>query len=285
VTLVPKISVVLPSYNQAEFLEQAILSILGQQYPNLELIVMDGGSTDESVSVIRRYENHIAFWQSERDGGQANAINSGFSRATGDILAWLNSDDWYLPGALKIAATAFEDDDVQLCYGRGLAYSESGKWCQIHGDPHNWERLTYCDYITQPAAFWRRSLWETTGPLDTSLNFSFDWEWFIRATRDCKVAFLPRLLATFRFHGENKTSVGANTRHLEILEVNRRHAPAGIHVLFKDVDQLVTPRWSWAKRISQPRLHNWLLRLLLRDPRRRVSSTVVKDMAFMLGYV
>ena len=281
----PRISVVTPSYNQAEFLEEAMLSVFGQEYPNLEYIVMDGGSTDGSVDVIQRYADRIDFWQSQSDGGQAAAINAAFDRATGDIFAWLNSDDWYLPGVLSKVAKVFQDSDVDLCYGRGLCYDNNGKWCGIYGDLHNWTRFTYLDYIIQPAAFWRRSLWEATGPLDTTLNFSFDWEWFIRATHHANVTFIPELLAAFRDQGTNKTTVGGDVRQDELFEVNRRHASVEHQELYRSVASRVVPRWHRVKRITHPRLRAWYLRWLLGKPLSKIPPHLVEDMAFMLGAV
>src|SRR5438105_4503434 len=125
---VPRISVVTPSYNQGRFLEQCIKSVLDQGYPNLEYIIIDGGSTDESVAVIRKYQDRLASWVSERDAGQTDAINKGFRRATGEVVAWMNADDFYLPGAFARIAQAYQQSpQASFYFGNGLRVNEAGQ--------------------------------------------------------------------------------------------------------------------------------------------------------------
>src|SRR6202012_3617872 len=143
----PRITVVTPSYNQGAFLEQTIRSVLGQLYPNLEYFVFDGGSTDESVDIIKRYESQLAGWVSEKDRGQSNALNKGFARATGDILCWVNSDDFLLPGALHEAARRL-GEGPDLIYGKCLSFSDTGKRALVNIPPeHDRELLTMVDYL------------------------------------------------------------------------------------------------------------------------------------------
>src|SRR5918993_5944601 len=151
----PRITVVTPSFNQGRFIEETILSVVGQQYPDLEYIVIDGGSTDETVEVIRRYEGRLAHWVSEPDGGQAHAINKGLARATGDILAWLNSDDLYLPGALAFVASALKSNEgPELLFGNCLHFVEGG--AEAYGSDvralHGRTNLLLSDYVIQPSA-------------------------------------------------------------------------------------------------------------------------------------
>ncbi len=220
--ILPKISVVTPSFNQGGFLEQTILSVLGQGYENLEYIVIDGGSTDESVPIIRKYAGQMVLWVSEKDFGQADALNKGFSRATGDILCWINSDDFLLPGALLRLAAEFREED-DLVYGGCLSFSETGRKCVINRPPeHNYEQLCLMDYIVQPSSFWRRSLWEKTGPLDTSLHYAFDWEWFMRAAQFGKFRRSETIFSAYRFHAAHKSSTGGELREREICAVAAR---------------------------------------------------------------
>jgi len=222
----PKITVVTPSFNQGQFLEQAILSVLGQGYPNLEYFVFDGGSTDNSVEVIRAFEKKLTAWKSEADGGQASAINQAFGSSSGDILCWLNSDDFLLPGTLRRVARILQVKVQQpaLVYGKALLFREGSEWgkLQVPG-PHNVEKLKRIDYIVQPSSFWTRHLWEMTGPLDASMHFAFDWDWYLRACAHGHLEFVDDLFSAYRFHKDHKTGAGKQERWDELVEVIRRH--------------------------------------------------------------
>lgn len=219
----PLISVITPSFNQACFLEQTILSVLGQGYEPLEYLILDGGSTDGSVEVIRRHERSLAYWISKKDGGQAAAINEGFPRAKGEILCWLNSDDFFLPGILHKVAAAF-DSGADLIYGDCLSFSDKGSRCVINRPPaHDPQELGLSDYIVQPSAFWRRALWERTGPLNKALRYAFDWEWFLRASRTGVFRKQDDIFSAYRFHAEHKSSTGGEARRAEICRVAAEH--------------------------------------------------------------
>jgi glycosyltransferase involved in cell wall biosynthesis len=222
----PRITVVTPSYNQAQYLEETILSVIGQRYPDLEYIIMDGGSTDHSVEIIKKYENYLAYWVSARDGGQSNAINSGLSRATGSVLAWLNSDDLYLPGALNYVASKLNPAEPELLFGNCLHFDEkrADSWGSDVVADHATSDIRLWDYIIQPSAFWTREAWWRTGPLDEALHFVFDWEWFIRA-RQSGVTFKPqqKYLAVYRYHETHKTSTGGDRRLDEIVSTYKRY--------------------------------------------------------------
>jgi glycosyltransferase involved in cell wall biosynthesis len=243
----PKISIVTPSYNQAAFLEETIDSVLGQNYPNLEYIVIDGGSTDGSAEIIRRHEKHLAYWQSRPDQGQADAIAQGFRRATGDILAWINSDDFYFPGALRHAAARLDVTRPQLLFGNCFHFVE-GSARGIPSDvagKHARHRLDLIDYLIQPSTFWTRHMADRIGELDTRFHYVFDWDWFIRAEKS-GADFLssPHYLSAYRLHAAHKSSQGGEKRYREIREIYARYQSAEIlaavdacHANFRRLDR------------------------------------------------
>lgn len=223
----PRITVVTPSLNQGRYIEAAIRSVLLQGYPNLEYIVADGGSTDGSLQVIKQYATFLSDWISQPDPGPAHAINRAFDRASGDIFAWLNADDIYLPGALWAAAAAFEGGDgVDLVYGEGWYIDEFGRRiepCRFVRRAFTRQYLVNKDPILQPAAFWRRTLWEQTGPLNESLRWVFDWEWFIRAHVNGIFHYIPRDFAYYRIQPQALTRTGGLPRQLEHGRVTRQY--------------------------------------------------------------
>lgn len=157
----PKISIITPSYNQARFLEQTIQSVLDQSYPNLEYIIMDGGSTDGSAAIIKKYERHLKYWVSEKDKGQADAVYRGFEMASGDIFGYINSDDYYLPGALHHIAERFaEHPEIQWLIGGCLTVNSNGKIItKFYGAEQNFESLLCCGPVfCQMSCFWRREI-------------------------------------------------------------------------------------------------------------------------------
>ncbi len=205
----PKISIVTPSFNQAVFLERTIQSVLSQDYPNLEYIIIDGGSTDGSVDIIKKYAGKLAYWVSEKDNGQTHAINKGFRRASGDIVASLNSDDEYCPGALKtVARTFMEDKELDVVFGNRLTIDENENI--LRDDRHT--RYTFAALvlygmiISQPAAFWKRRLLEQFGYLDESMRFAMDYEFFCRIGEHIKTKHVRMHFAKFRRQSSSKTS-------------------------------------------------------------------------------
>lgn len=204
----PLVSIVTPSLNQGKFLERTILSVLNQDYPNIEYIVMDGGSTDNSLEIIQKYADRISHWKSEKDFGQTDAINQGFAKATGQILAWLNSDDTYEPNAI-IGAVEFLTNHP----GIGMVYGDCnfidandriiGKFNARRTD-YDKLRTGYV-HIPQQASFWRAELWHQVGPLDTSIYFAMDYDLWLRLARISKISYIPKLWANFRLHGDAKS--------------------------------------------------------------------------------
>ena len=223
----PRVSIVTPSYNQAQFIEETIRSVLLQGYPNLEYIVIDGGSTDGSVDIIRRYEHWLAYWVSELDRGQSHAINKGWARARGDILAWLNSDDFYQPGAVQAAVRYLLDHpDVSMVYSDNFR-------CDVFGRPLGVYRSGPFDlrialsgkgvHISQPTTFIRREILERIGPVEESLHLAMDADLFFRIASVGKLGYIPnRVLATGRIHQSAKTWALALRYANEAIEVKQR---------------------------------------------------------------
>jgi glycosyltransferase involved in cell wall biosynthesis len=211
------ISIVTPSYNQAAFLERTLRSVLDQGYPRLEYIVQDGGSTDGTLDVLRRHAGGLARWESAPDRGQAHALNLGFRHATGDILAYLNSDDLLLPGSLATVARYFAaHSGVDAVYSHRVIIDtddrEVGRWVL---PPHDDAVLAWQDFVPQETLFWRRTLWERAGGrMDESFHFALDWELLLRF-RDAGARFarLPCFLGAFRVHPEQKTSARFEELH------------------------------------------------------------------------
>jgi carbamoyltransferase len=203
-------SIVTPSYNQARFLETTIKSVVDQLYPNLQYVVQDGGSSDESTAVLARYQSRLTHWESRTDRGQAHAINLGFGRATGDIMAYLNSDDVLLPGALHYVADFFaRNPQVDVVYGHRVVIdtndAEVGRWILPRHDDNF---LRWADFVPQETLFWRRRIWEKVGgAMDESFHFALDWDLLLRfLDAGARFVRLPRFLGAFRLHSEQKTS-------------------------------------------------------------------------------
>jgi glycosyltransferase involved in cell wall biosynthesis len=230
----PRISVVTPSYNQAAFLAETIRSVLDQDYPNLEYIIVDGGSSDGSVEIIQRYENRLAWWVSEPDAGQTDAINKGFARASGDILAWLNSDDTYLPGAVAEAAEYLSaNPQAGMVYGDANLIDENGSLLgRFPARQTDYRRLMrgYV-HIPQQAAFFRAELWRKVGPLDPSFFFAMDYDLWVRLAKEAPLHYCPRLWANFRLHGQGKTLASDDRCYPEMMRVYRREGGSRISIM------------------------------------------------------
>ena len=227
-----RISIVTPSYNQAQFLERTILSVLNQNYPNLEYIIMDGGSTDGSVDIIKEYEKYLAYWVSAKDGGQSEAIKNGFERATGSILAWINSDDIYLPDTLLKVADAFSiDKKTDVLYGNMYIIDKDDRvteerrlmpWIPIVSKLGT----LYGGYGGgyQPSSFWKSELYNKVGGLDTSFRFCMDNDLIIRfVLADAEFKYLNEYLSGYRAHEDTKTSTLKDIAKSEMEKVFRKN--------------------------------------------------------------
>jgi len=205
------VSIITPSYNQAPYLEQTIQSVLGQDYPRIEYIVVDGASTDNSFEIIKKYNDRLAYWISEKDSGQAEAINKGFARAKGEILAWLNSDDYYLPNAISAVVKCFEENhEVVMVYGDMLAVDGAGQTINVLKYKQlSLEDLLCFQIIGQPSVFFRRSALEKTGLLDTSFHFMLDHHLWIRLTQQGTIQHVPQVWSAARYHAQAKNRARA----------------------------------------------------------------------------
>ncbi len=201
-----RFSIITPSYNQADYLEHTICSVLGQDYPDLEYIIVDGGSTDGSVEIIQRYTDRLAWWVSEPDKGQADAINKGFKRATGDIVAWLNSDDMYAPGALADAFAVFEaNPDTGMVYGNAVSFDRDGNPLNdLRIDDWTLQDLVAFNIICQPAVFMRREVLEQAGYLDDEYHMMLDHHLWLRIAQRARICYVPRVWAFARHHAAAK---------------------------------------------------------------------------------
>jgi glycosyltransferase involved in cell wall biosynthesis len=246
--LLPLVSVITPSFNQARFLEETIKSVLAQGYPRIEYIIVDGGSTDGSLEIIKGYAKHLAWWVSEPDRGQTDAINKGFNRANGEILAWLNSDDTYEEGAVSQAVAFLSNNsDVGMVYGDANLIDEQGEIIGRFPAKQTDLRRLMRGYvhIPQQASFFRSNLWHKVGPLDPTFFFAMDYDLWVRLAKIAPIRYYPRLWANFRLHGGAKTVAADDRCWPEMVRVHRREGG------------------SWLSRMSfkafiRPILYGWL---------------------------
>ncbi|REJ66512.1 MAG: glycosyltransferase [Planctomycetota bacterium] len=224
----PTISIVTPSYNQVDYLEETLQSVLNQQYPHLEYLVRDGGSTDGSREVLQRYDQQLTDWHSGPDGGQAQAVNDGLRQSRGEIMAYLNSDDLLLPGSLAYVADYFaQHPEVDVVYGHRVLINETGseigRWVL---PAHDNETLAWVDYVPQETMFWRRRAWEAVGStIDESFQFALDWDLILRfRAAGLRFVRLPRFLGAFRVTDTQKTSQLIDTiGRVEMNRLRREH--------------------------------------------------------------
>lgn len=221
----PRLSIVTVCRNSAATLETAMRSVLAQLAPGDEYIVIDGASTDGSLEIIRRHVSRLAYWISEPDRGQSDALNKGFARATGDVVGWLNADDLLLPGALEVVRRTFAEGKCDVLCGACRYEYPEGRTRVAHVTRRQLLHLETYDPIHQPSCFWRRELHEAVGGLDPTLQYGMDWDLWVRLARQgARFALTPEVLSVYRMTGSNKTSTGGQARNLEMYRILRRYA-------------------------------------------------------------
>ncbi len=237
----PKISIITPSYNQGQFLERTILSVLNQNYRNYEYIIIDGGSTDNTINIIKKYEKYLKFWISEPDRGQADAINKGFSKSEGEIIAWINSDDMYLPDAFRLAAETYRlHPDASIIYGDYIKVDADDKCIALRRQPSFDYRTCLYGYLTvmQPASFFQKGAYLKTNGLDTSFEYSLDYDLIVNLATKGKVIHIRKYLAAFRLHPSSKSVSRKMKFYKEDLRVRnkyrtRPYMPCELSLLFR----------------------------------------------------
>ena len=254
----PLVSIITPSFNQAQFLERTIQSVLMQKYPRIEYIIVDGGSTDGSVDIIKNYQSRIAWWVSEQDKGQTDAINKGFNRATGDILAWINSDDtYYNPDAVTEAVDyLMKNPETALVYADCNFVDEEdrliGKFKSAQTD-YRRLREGYV-HIPQQTMFFRANYWKELGPLDPSFYFAMDYDLWMRIAAKALLKYLPgHVWANFRIHTSSKTNVGDERGWQEMLRVHYRDGGSFFAPIVAKyyLRKIIGPLWKWRIKRSK----------------------------------
>lgn len=223
----PLVSIITPSYNQGKFIRQTIESVLMQDYENVEYIVVDGGSKDDTLSILKEYEGKLTYI-SEKDNGQSDAINKGFHMAKGEIVAWLNSDDTYEPDCISRAVEEFDNNEkLGLLYGDGYIIDEEDRKVKIFEYTQEfdlWKLVNFWDYIMQPATFFRSSYLNEVGYLDVGLQYCMDWDLWIKLASVSDVMYINEILACSREYGDTKTSTGGEKRLGEITKLLQKYS-------------------------------------------------------------
>ena len=268
----PLVSIITPSFNQARYIEATIQSVLSQGYPRIEYIIVDGGSTDGSVEIIRKYtkpleskalesdsllseiqSRSIDWWVSEKDQGQTDAINKGFARANGDILAWINSDDTYEPAAVSAAVKYLQEHpEVGLVYGDCNFINELGRVIGKFASAQTNYRLLRQGYahIPQQTMFFRADLWKQVTPLDPSFYFAMDYDLWTRIAARAELKYVPQTWANFRLHTSGKTIIADDRCWPEMIRVHYRDGGSFFSVIVAKyyIRKLIAPLWNWRRR-------------------------------------
>ncbi|HND49767.1 MAG TPA: glycosyltransferase family 2 protein [Anaerolineales bacterium] len=248
----PLVTIVTPSFNQVDYLEATIKSVLEQSYPHIEYIIMDGGSTDGSVDIIKKYEGKLGYWESVKDKGQTDAINKGFNRAKGDILAWLNSDDTYAnPNAIADAVNFLvANPEVAMVYADCDFINEQGQVIgKFASRQTDYAKLrTGYVHIPQQTMFFRAKYWKELGPLDPSFYFAMDYDLWVRIAKHAPIQYLPgKTWANFRIHTSSKTNVNDERGWKEMLRVHYRDGGSFFSSIVAKyyLRKIIGPLWKW----------------------------------------
>jgi len=249
----PLVSIVTPSYNHARYIEATMQSVLTQDYPRIEYIVVDGGSNDGTVDIIKKCESKLAWWVSEKDNGQTDAVNKGFARATGSILAWLNSDDTYEPGAVSAAVKYLQEyPEAGMVYGDCNFINENGKVIGRFNSAQTDYRLLRQGYvhIPQQTMFFRADLWKQVGPLDPSFYFAMDYDLWTRIAARSEIRYVPQTWANFRLHTSGKTILSDDRCWPEMIRVHYRDGGSFFSLIVAKyyIRKLIAPIWNWRRR-------------------------------------
>lgn len=267
----PRISLVTPVFNAAKYLEQTIRCVLMQDYPNLDYFIVDGGSTDGTVEIIRKYEEQISGWLSEPDGGMYEAINKGFALTTGEIMGWISATDMPHIGGLRVVGSVFREfAEVEWITGRPTHFNEEGLTINVDGVPR-WTRMRFLAgfnrYIQQESTFWRRSLWEKAGGyVDASgrCGAAGDFELWVRFFRHARLYPVDALIGGYRYHGDSLTSRGLETSHVifdRIVSEELERIPQGprlraFRAVNAGIKKIPVVRYAWWRLVEQP-LYTW----------------------------
>ena len=275
----PLVSIITPSFNQADFLRDTIESVLNQDYPSIEYIIVDGGSSDGSQEIIKSYSDRLSWWISEPDQGQADAINKGFQRAQGEIITWLNSDDMYLPRTISKVVNVFQNKpDAGMIYGDAVSSDKDGRLLnELRFDSWHLKELLEFNIICQPAVFMKRSILERSGYLDLSYHFFLDHQLWIRIARETNLVHQPQIWAVSRYHDRAKnvtmiSQVGEEAYRIldwaaaepdlaNIIDKNHRRIWAGAHQInarylldgglsFQAFKKYIQAAWIWFPSIT-----------------------------------
>jgi glycosyltransferase involved in cell wall biosynthesis len=247
------ISIVTPSYNQVQYIEETIRSVLLQDRPQIEYLIVDGGSLDGTVDIIKKYEDKLTWWTSETDRGQTDAINKGFARAKGEIFAWLNSDDTYEPGAVTAAVRYLQEHPkIGMVYGDCNYINAAGEVIGKFDAAQTNYRLLRRGYtrIPQQTMFFRAELWRQLGPLDPSFYFAMDYDLWTRIAARTEIRYVPQTWANFRLHTSGKSIIADDRCWPEMLRVHYRDGGSFFSVLVAKyyLRRLMPPVWNWRRR-------------------------------------